>query len=91
MITLRSCVSIAPEDASNNATLSAGDSKVVATVVVKGDAASTTAEMPMSRGALASASGATETETRRVDDDGTTGEMTEEDASRRMPTTAEGD
>jgi len=60
-------------------------------VVVKGDAARTTADMPTSRGTLASASGATETLTPREEVEGTTTEETWEDARRRMVTTAEGD
>jgi len=56
---------------------------------VKGEDARTTADIPTSRGMLASAAGATETETAREDEEGITREATKEDDTRRMPTTAE--
>jgi hypothetical protein len=71
--------------------LSVGDIRVVELTVVNGDEANMTTEIPTSRGSLESTSGATATEIRNDDDDGTTVDDIGEEDNRRMPTTADGD
>jgi len=72
-------------------TLRAGERRRGDGADVKGEDARTTADIPTSRGMPASAAGATETETAREEEDGTTTEATEEDDTRRIPTTADND